>query len=100
MHELSYEARVCTGNPTRIKKILLDDGTDNKRRCGMITAAAEKSAGARREAIYVGLPAPGEIGRMEILEALRRAGERSARIRREAAAAVRRQSACRDRSFE
>lgn len=57
------------------------------------------TATAERRQVFVGLPAQGEIGRAEILEALRRAGIRTERIRRQAAEAARQTAVCQDRRF-
>jgi hypothetical protein len=62
----------------------------------MSTATAER----RQAAVFVGIPGKGEIGREEILEALRRAGLRTNRIRQQASEAARRSSVCKDRRFE
>jgi hypothetical protein len=62
----------------------------------MITAE-KRQVVELRGAVFVGLPAPGEIGRDEIMTALRRAGKRAAQIRMKAAAAWR---ASRDRVFD
>lgn len=64
----------------------------------MTTATAERRAAAGgRDAIFVGLPERGEIGREAILEALRRAGQRVDQRRREAAAALSADRPARDR---
>lgn len=64
----------------------------------MTTATLERR---QAEAVFVGLPARGEIGREEIIEALRRAGDRADRRRRQAAEALsRRPALCKDRRFE
>lgn len=62
----------------------------------MTTATAVR----RQLAVFVGVPERGEIGRDEILMALRRAGARADRIRMQAAEAARRSAVCKDRRFE